>query len=153
MMKSEANRRAQPKPLAVIALMAGLVVLGVGALGGGLQFILDPTGESIGMSAELLAGSPFTDFLIPGLILFTVLGVYPLFVCYGLYKRRQWAWPAALSVGVALIIWIVVQGAVIGFGHWLQWLYLLFGIVIVLLVLLPSVRQTFGIDSLRSVRR
>jgi hypothetical protein len=133
-MGSEVDLRRQPAP--VIALMAGLVVLGVGALGGGLQFVLDPTGESIGMSAQLLEGSPFTDYLIPGVILFTVLGVYPLVVCYGLYTGRRWAWPAALSVGVALIVWIVVQGTIIGFGHWLQWLYLLFGFVLVLLTLL-----------------
>ena len=127
--------------------MAGLVVLSVGALGGGLQFVIDPTGESIGMSTELLAGSPFADYLIPGVILFTVLGVYPLVVCYGLYTRRQWAWLAALSVGVALIVWIVVQGAIIGFGHWLQWLYLLFGFVLVLLTVHPSVRQRTSVWS------
>jgi hypothetical protein len=119
-----------------------LVVLSVGALGGKIQFVLDPTGESIGMSAELLEGSPFTDYLIPRVILFTVLGVYSLVVCYGLYTRRRWAWPAALSVGVALIVWVVVQEAIIGFGHWLQWLYLLFGFVLVLLTLLSSVRQS-----------
>ena len=141
-MGSEANRRTQRQPVPVIALIAGLVVLGVGALGGGIQFVLDPTGETIEMSAELLEGSPFTDFLIPGVILFTVLGVYPLIVCYGIYMRRRWAWPAALSVGVALIVWIVVQGTIIGFGHWLQWLYLLFGFVLVLLALHPSVRQS-----------
>ena len=41
---------------------------------------------------------------------------------------------------------------IIGFGHWLQWLYLLFGVVLVSLTLLSSVRRTLGAGALRSIR-
>lgn len=134
-------RSGNGRPRGVSALLVVLAFLGVSALVGGGQFLLDPSGDSIGMPTSALAGSPFADFLVPGLILFAVLGVYPLAVAYGLRGRRRWAWPATVSVGVATVVWIAVQGAIIGFGHWLQWLYLLVGVAILGLALLPSVRR------------
>ena len=122
--------------------MACLLFLGISAIGGGGQFLLDPTGDIIGMPGDVLADSPFADFLLPGLILFTVLGLFPLVVLYGLYTQHRWAWPGVIMVGIALIVWIVVQGLIIGFGHWLQWLYLSLGFVLILLAWLPSVRRT-----------
>lgn len=123
-------------------LMACLLFLGISAIGGGGQFLLDPTGDIIGMPVDVLADSPFSDFLLPGLILFTVLGLFPLVVLYGLYTQRSWAWPGVIMVGIALIVWIVVQGLIIGFGHWLQCLYLTLGFVLILLAWIPSVRRT-----------
>lgn len=131
-------------PLAGRVLMACLLLLGVGALGGGGQFLLDPSGGIAGLSTDALDGSPFADYLIPGLVLFVVLGVYPLVVLWGLSVHRRWAWLASLSVGAALIIWIGVQGAIVGFGHWLQVAYLLLGVLVVALATLPSVRRAYG---------
>jgi hypothetical protein len=147
-MRMKRDRSPQTRSTPYWLLMACLLFLGIGAIGGGGQFLLDPTGGIIGMPVDVLAGSPFTDFLLPGLILFTVLGLFPLVVLYGLYTRRSWAWPAVIMVGIALIIWIVVQGLIVGFGHWLQWLYLCLGFVLILLALLPSVRRTVRIDFL-----
>lgn len=138
------------QPLAGWLLMACLLFLGIGALGGGGQFLLDPTGNIVGLPVSSLAGSPFDDFLIPGVILFVILGIYPIVVLYGLYTHREWAWPAAVSVGFALIIWIAVQGLIVGFGHWLQWLYLGLGVTLVVLSALPSVRRTYGGGYLRT---
>lgn len=103
------------------------------------------------MSVDALAGSPFTDFWVPGLILFSVLGIYPLVVLYGLYTRRGWAWSTSLTVGIALVIWITVQGFIVGFGHWIQWLYFGLGFILILLSLLPSVRNhSVAVSSERS---
>ena len=54
---------------------------------------------------------------------------------YGLYKRQSWALPAATSVGLAVIIWILVQGITVEFGHFLQGIYLGWGVFIVILSL------------------
>jgi hypothetical protein len=115
-------------------------VLGVSGLAGGGQFILAPSGRLIGISPTLLAGSPFDSYLVPGVILFSILGVFPLVVVYGLFRRKRWAWPAAIAVGVALVVWVLVEGAVIGFGKRLQYPHLIQGVVIVGLAVLPSVR-------------
>lgn len=111
---SRANESSAP-PVTVWLLMATVGVLGILGVVGGGQFILAPSGDIIGLTTTLLHGSPFESFLLPGIILFTVLGVYPLVVLYGLYRGSQWAWPAALSVGAALIVWVLVEGAIIGF--------------------------------------
>ena len=84
-------RRANP-PLnrfakASIALE---VLLGIGALGGGLVLVLAPRGEIMPLPLSALAGSPFETYLGPGLILFTVLGLGPL-VAAGL----AWLAPSA----------------------------------------------------------
>ena len=49
-----------------------LLFVGIGAVAGGLGVILDPSGESLGVSVDLLINSPFKNFLIPGIVLFTV---------------------------------------------------------------------------------
>lgn len=36
---------------------------------------MDPTGGGMGMDASVLAGSPFPDFLIPGMVLLAVNGL------------------------------------------------------------------------------
>jgi len=50
----------------------------VSGLVGGTGRVLDPTGASLGLPTDWLAGSPFGSYLIPGIILFTVLGLYPV---------------------------------------------------------------------------
>jgi hypothetical protein len=69
-----------PLRLPVIARVAMLleIFLGLGALFGGGALILAPDGHLLGMPTTLLAGSPFTSFLVPGIILFTLVGLAPL---------------------------------------------------------------------------
>ena len=68
------------RPLPGIARLAVAleVFLGVGALFGGGAFILAPDGHLLGMPTTLLAGSPFPSYLVPGIVLFTFVGVAPL---------------------------------------------------------------------------
>lgn len=84
------------------------LLVGVGAIGGGLAGMLDPQAP-LGMPIELLQHSPFSNYLIPGLILFTVLGLGNLFSVYMLARQSR-CWPHVSSVmGLALVIFIVVQ--------------------------------------------
>ena len=77
------------KPFALNILLFLLLFLSLGALFGGGALMLDPTGELLQMPVTMLKGSPFNDFLIPGLILFTILGIFPLLIFYALLKRPQ----------------------------------------------------------------
>src|SRR5207244_608690 len=54
------------------------ILLGIGAVGGGSMFILAPDGHLMGMPLKMLAGTPFHSFLVPGLLLFTFVGVGPI---------------------------------------------------------------------------
>ena len=49
--------------------------IALGALGGGWGLITAPDGSNLGMPLSMLEHSPFPDFLIPGWILLTVLGL------------------------------------------------------------------------------
>lgn len=44
------------------------IFLGLGALFGGGQFIAAPNGHVLGMTTEMLAGTPFPSYLVPGII-------------------------------------------------------------------------------------
>ena len=66
-------------------------------------------GALLHLPLDLLEGSPFTELRIPGLILFTVLGIGPLVVAAELWRRRIWAWYGALAISGVLTIWIAVE--------------------------------------------
>ncbi|MBD3226546.1 MAG: hypothetical protein GF313_17605 [Caldithrix sp.] len=89
--------------------------------------------------------SPFNDYLIPGLILLVILGVFPTIVFVGLLRLKSWAWWASLLVAMALIIWIVVEIMIIGYHSQppLQLVYGLVGIVMLVSVLSPSVKMKY----------
>ena len=110
------------------------VILGIGALGGGLALMLGPHGEILPLPMSLLKGAPFDSYFEPGLILFTVLGVGPLAVARLAWRRQRWAPLLTLGVGVALVIWMAVEIAIIGYANDppLQPIYLGLGVAIVL---------------------
>lgn len=119
-----------------------LVVTGqiaVRALVGGGSLVLAPSGALVGLSTDTLTGTPFSDFLVPGLILVVVLGLYPAFVCYVLYTERRWGWVGAVSVAVALSVWVAVE-LVVGFDRPTKYLNLLTAGAILVLAVHPSVR-------------
>jgi hypothetical protein len=131
------------RPLSFYFLLVALLIQGLSGLAGGIGLILDPTGNSLSIPIEWLHGSPFDNYLIPGLFLFFALGAFPVFVAYGIWKYRTWSWLSSLLVGVMLIIWIVVEILVIGYQPTppLQLIYGLLGIIIIALVLFPHLRQ------------
>jgi hypothetical protein len=109
-------RSAIPRPqlhVAGLVTIVGLVLLGFGALAGGMALILAPDGSAMGFDTTLLAGSPFPDFLVPGLILGGLFGVCSLVVAVAGLRRARWAPFAAFAIGIAQMIWIVVELALI----------------------------------------
>jgi hypothetical protein len=113
------------------------VVLSIGALCGGLVLIVAPRGEIMPLPLSALAGSPFETYLGPGLILFTVLGLGPLIAARLAWIRHPLAPVAAFVVGVALLIWVAVEIAIIGYSNEppLQAIYLVLGAVITIAAL------------------
>jgi len=113
------------------------VVLSIGALGGGLVLIVAPRGEIMPLPLSALAGSPFDTYLGPGLILFTVLGLGPLVAAGLAWRRHPFAPLAAFVVGAALLIWVAVEIAIIGYSNEppLQAIYLALGAVITVVAL------------------
>lgn len=82
--------------------------VGVGAMAGGFSAISNPQ-SPMGISTEILKNSPFPDFLIPGLLLFGVIGVGNI-ICAGFAIKGPWYYPYISGVfGGALMVWIIVQ--------------------------------------------
>lgn len=135
--------------------IALLLFLGLTAIGGGGALIISPSGKLLGgLPLSILANSPFFDFLIPGIILFTILGLAPCFIAFALIKKpanqfaeyfnlfkdMYWAWTYSMYVAFALIIWIQVETFYIQGTGWLQTFYMLYSIPIIFVALLPQVR-------------
>jgi hypothetical protein len=128
------NRRQTRLAVASIVLE---VVLGIGALGGGLVLMVAPRGEIMPLPLSALAGSPFETYFGPGMILFTVLGLGPLVAARLAWIRHPLAPLAAFVVGAALLIWIAVEIAIIGYSNEppLQAIYLVMGVAITVVAL------------------
>ncbi len=125
-----AQRQSSARSLPVIAWLAVVleVFLGLGALFGGGALILAPDGHLLGMPVKLLAGSPFPSFLVPGIILFSLIGVGPLMAAAITLRRQALAPLAAVAVGVTLIGWVSVEMVVLaGLGSLAWTLYLVLG--------------------------
>lgn len=129
------------RPASVLALLLLLGFQGLSGVAGGLVLVYDSSGSTIGLPLELLEESPFGDYLVPGLVLLLVLGVAPCVVAIALWNRRRWARMAGLFVGGALVLWIGVQIALIGYRAEppLQIVYGVIGVTIAGLATLPSV--------------
>jgi hypothetical protein len=130
-------RLNQPMTRFAAASLVLEVVLSIGALGGGSVLIVAPRGEIMPLPLSALAGSPFETYFGPGLLLFTVLGLGPLIAARLAWTRHPLAPVAAFVVGAALLIWIAVEIAIIGYSNEppLQAIYLAVGVAITVVAL------------------
>ncbi|HEY3295425.1 MAG TPA: hypothetical protein VGL38_08300 [bacterium] len=128
----------------------------ISGFAGGVTLLASPDGRLIQFPADALDKSPFPDYLIPGLALLLLLGVYPALVCYGLLRRPHWRWAEALNVhkenhwslthalyvGIMLIFWIDVEMIWISYSP-LQTVYGLLGLAMVITALTPGARRFY----------
>jgi hypothetical protein len=125
-----------PEPLTLTARIAIALeaFLAIGALGGGAALLLGPRGEIISLPLSALAGSPFADYTVPGAILFLVIGLGPLAAAVLTWRRHRLAPLLACATGGALIVWLAVEIAIVGYTNKppLQGFYLALGAAIVL---------------------
>jgi hypothetical protein len=124
------------RPLVGIARLAVAleVFLGLGALFGGGGFLPAPDGDLLGMPTSLLACSPFPSYLVPGIVLFTFVGIAPLIAAALTVRRQALAPLAAVAVGLTLIGWVSVEMVVLaGLGSLAWTLYLVLGACIALI--------------------
>jgi hypothetical protein len=109
------------------------------------------------MPLSALGGSIFPNYLIPGIILFLVLGVLPVFTfsimiaqpqwsflnALNIYRERYVGWMLSLFIGLGLIIWMYVEVILIGYGSIIQSIYFILGLLILILTLTPQVMEYY----------
>lgn len=130
----------KPEPVKPVArprgfggLLAGLCLLvGVAAIAGGVALVVRPDGSSIGLPPKLLASTPFTSFLIPGLILL-VIGLGSSIAAALVVRNTPRADGAAFLAGLVLFGWTVIQMGIVGIFTVLQLGCLIVAFAIVML--------------------
>ena len=132
---------------------ACLLFLGLGALYGGAALILAPDGHLLGLPLDGLHAGRWTDFRVSGVILFSVFGVGSLLSLWALWAQpwpavrlplaphRHWAWGLAGGIGIAQLVWILVQLLLTSFRMPLQAICASAGLLLAVLTLGPSRRN------------
>lgn len=123
----------------LIALEASVAVA---ALMGAIGLIADS--EGFGAKQSWLDGTPFSDYTIPAIILFAVIGCGMLVAAMTAAVSHRYATLAAFCMGATLLVFLAVEAAVIGYQGGTQLVLLaIVGIPALVLVALgsPAVRD------------
>jgi hypothetical protein len=123
-----------PAPRASAARAVALVteiVVGVAAAGGGYGLLRDA--DAMGARRSWLAGSPFDDYTVPGLVLLVVIGGGMLTAAAATLASERAGRVAAGVMAAALAAWGVVETATIGWRGWMQ------VVLVAAFVVLPAV--------------
>lgn len=133
-----------------------VAVQALSGLAGGLALVIDPSGGVLQMPVSALRSGPFSDFLVPGLILLLVLGALPAVVAVALWRRppwravaglerafgEHWSWVGAGVVGAGLLIWLAVESWMVGPSS-LLWAYAALAAAILIVALAPGTRRSY----------
>ncbi len=133
------------KSFSIYLLIVFVFIQALSGLIGGTWLLADPSGGKIGLPAAWLESSPFPDYLIPGIILFTILGIYPLMIAFGLIRDSKKALIGSRLLGYAMLIWIGVEIMIIGYQPEppLQVIYGCLGVIILLLAYSSNVNNYY----------
>ena len=99
----------------------------------GLLLISQPDGSILQLPLSLLEGSPFTTYLIPGVLLLVLVGIINLLAVFFNLKRDPSRYDWAMGGGVSVDVWILAQLIIIQTVHWLHIIYFGIGLIVFLL--------------------
>lgn len=134
-------RAEEPRPVVVVPapsrgqrwLLAALCwFVALTAIGGGATLALRPDGSLLDAAPSLLRHSPFASFLVPGLLLLTVIGFGSAIAGLMIARNSTRASFAAFFAGSALFVWITAEMILLRSHHWLQIGYLSVAMVILI---------------------
>lgn len=86
-----------------------LFIVAINALIAGYLFMSDPSGKDLGVSLDMLRFTSFKNFFIPGLVLFTVNGVFAVFTALAVIKNWLLYPFWIFCQGLLLSGWILIQ--------------------------------------------
>lgn len=109
-------------------LFALHLFVGFGAMAGGWAAISQPI-EPLGVPMELLEHSPFEDYLIPGIILFTVIGIGNIACAVIMLLKWKYNGYSSSIISFGLMIWIIVQCIMLRTIAFLHVLFLFIGLI------------------------
>ena len=122
-----------------LKILAAFLLLfnGIGAIYGGRNLIMHPDGSSLEITTEWLKYSPFDNFLLPGIILFVVNGLFSLFVLIAVITNSQFRGKLIFAEGILLCGWILIQMIML---REVNFLHITLGSVGILLVIIGNLQ-------------
>lgn len=103
-----------------IMLLTLVALILFGAVFGGLLMMSEPRGNLVGLQADILQTTPFTNFLLPGLLLLIVIGGVFFITFFLLLIRHPHRFGWSLAAGTVLLSWLLVQYLLIPVSIWLD---------------------------------
>ena len=107
------------KKLRVIAIV-WLILMGLNALAAGYSFMVEPSGANVGIPLSYLQHSPFDNYFIPGLVLFTTIGLGCMLTAFFAIRKAAFYPQLLLLQGCLLFGWIVIQMLMVRDVAWLH---------------------------------
>jgi hypothetical protein len=122
----------------------------------GLLLMADPSGALVGFPSSIAEDIPFQNFFLVGLFLFVIYGLYPLFLAYSGWTRKElffkeisraggihWSWQGGAALIAILAAWLFVEYLLIGLDYPATYMTIVLGICIFVALVLPSTRRYF----------
>lgn len=144
------------RPFGALFLTIVLVFYGLMGVASGLILISDPSGAGMGFTSDIRDKIPFQSFLPVGLFLFTVFGLVPLLLAYGALTKKEmvfgkisemsghhWSWTGGMLLVAALVLWLMVEGTLIGLDYAATYMTVVLGSLVFLALALPSTRRHY----------
>lgn len=144
------------RPFGALFLTIVLVFYGLMGVVSGLILISDPSGAGMGFTSDIRDRIPFQSFLPVGLFLFTVFGLVPLLLAYGALTKKEmvfgkiskmsghhWSWTGGMLLVAALVLWLMVEGTLIGLDYAATYMTVVLGSLVFLALALPSTRRHY----------
>ena len=144
------------RPFMLWPLVLKLVFLAMGGFSGGIPMLADPANGGYLQFGDMLPDLPVSNFILPGLFLLTVMGVFPLFLVYGLiarpswrwvdglfqWSKHHWAWTGCLVLVGIIAIWLAYEAWLIGWFP-ITTITMILGLLILLFATMPGVRKFY----------
>lgn len=105
--------------------------IGLTAIAGGLKLVTNPNGIP-DFPIEWLSNSPFTSYLVPGLVLLIVIGFGNVFAGTVTFLRKKYFGSFAALLGIFLILFMAIEVLFIGLRNFLQPLYFILGVIVLI---------------------
>jgi hypothetical protein len=106
--------------------------IGITAIAGGLRLVSNPNGLP-DFPIEWLINSPFTNYFFPGLVLMIVIGFGYVVSGTVTFLRKGYSGSIAALLGICLILYMTIEVWFVGLRNFLQPLYFILGVLVLLL--------------------
>jgi hypothetical protein len=94
-----------------------------------------PDGSLLSLTTDILKGSVFKDFVLPGLLLMIFVGVINLLALFYNLINHKLKYNLSIAGGAMILVWMVIQYSIIQQAFWLDLVYVLVGLSVIFISL------------------